>query len=321
MKLILIFLTVIVGVFAEEFLEPGELNVDTYFTTNDRIAAGIKTKKGENLDFCYLNVRFIQKSQVCGCAVVHKEWVLTSGRCLADPQEGKATNVTVTIFGLPGKAGVRLSSMFLIPDGVNGADEAMEATLELYDFATDIPFKAIGPNNVGMVKLAKPLDEVKELNGKKVKKAELVMAADLAAFEANFLPKFKFRVCGIGAIDNKGTKSKGLLCGDMDVKKADVCAEALAAEEPVLPEDETAVCLVSSSENNVCSGDYGGPVWAYMYDGTGKVITQFLLGVTVGSLNIRNNSPCLGGQTIVAMITPGKVEKWVKGVIDGRSVP
>lgn len=56
----------------------------------------------------------------------------------------------------------------MIPDGVNGADEMMAATLEEYAFATDIPFKAIGPNNVGMVKLDKPLDEAKELPSKKL---------------------------------------------------------------------------------------------------------------------------------------------------------
>lgn len=135
------------------------------------------------------------------------------------------------------------------------------------------------------------------------------------------MPTYSFRVCGIGAIDNKGTKSKGLLCADMSVKKASVCAEDLAAETPVFPDDDTAVCLVSTAENNVCAGDYGGPVWAYKYDTTGKVIDQQLLGVTVGSLNIRGNSPCLGGQTIVAMVTPGKVEKWILGVIAGRVVP
>jgi hypothetical protein len=60
-------------------------------------------------------------------------------------------------------------------------------------------------------------------------------------------------------------------------------------------------------------------VTKYSTDGK-TLIDQFFFGITVGSPNIRNNSPCLGGQTIVAMFTPGPVQKWIEGVAAGRVV-
>jgi hypothetical protein len=64
-----------------------------------------------------------------------------------------------------------------------------------------------------------------------------------------------------------------------------------------------------------------GPVWATKYSTDGKTLTdQLFFGITVGSPNIRNNSPCLGGQTIVAMFTPGLVQKWILGLAAGRVV-
>lgn len=80
MKSILIIFTVVLGVLSEDLFLPGELTAETYF--NNRIASGETAKKGENLDFCYLNVQFNSKSQLCGCAIISKKWLATSGRCL-----------------------------------------------------------------------------------------------------------------------------------------------------------------------------------------------------------------------------------------------
>lgn len=86
MKLIFILFVVIVGVFAaeenDEFLVPGEVTFEDLFSENNRIASGVKAKAKENMDYCYLNVKFIQKSQVCGCAIIDEQWLLTSGRCV-----------------------------------------------------------------------------------------------------------------------------------------------------------------------------------------------------------------------------------------------
>jgi hypothetical protein len=73
----------------------------------------------------------------------------------------------VTITALSGSTAVRPASDWLIPDGKNGADEALAATLPEYVYTDDLAFKTIKGNNVGMVKLATPLDTTKELDGSK----------------------------------------------------------------------------------------------------------------------------------------------------------
>lgn len=83
-----------------------------------------------------------------------------------------------------------------------------------------------------------------------------VTATDLDTFKTTYAPTYKFRTCGTGVVDNKGTKSKGLLCADMEIQSVEDCKTALG--EITLPEDGTAICLVSNSDSNVCAGDYGG---------------------------------------------------------------
>jgi hypothetical protein len=157
----------------------------------------------------------------------------------------------------------------------------------------------------------------------KVKKSTMVVAADFAAFTTTYAKDYKFRVCGLGATDNKGTKPKGLLCAELNVIDGAACKTALG-DTTMIPEDGTAICLTSLTDANVCAGDYGGPIWATKYSTDGKTLTdQLLVGVTVGSPNIRSNAPCLGGQTIGAMFTPdmGVNGKWIAGVIAERVVP
>lgn len=95
-------------------------------------------------------------------------------------------------------------------------------------------------------------------------KSTFVKATDFTTFTDTYAKDYKFRTCGLGAIDNKGTVSKKLLCVDMDISDAETCKEALntddegRADEIVFPEDGTAVCLTSISDKNVCPGDYGG---------------------------------------------------------------
>jgi hypothetical protein len=72
----------------------------------------------------------------------------------------------VTLCSCSAKGKVKLASDWIIPDAKNGADETNSQTLVEYDYANDVPFANIGANNVGMIKLAKPLTD-KELDGSK----------------------------------------------------------------------------------------------------------------------------------------------------------
>jgi secreted trypsin-like serine protease len=83
MKSILLFSIVIVGALSQDFgIAPGEFTVDNLINEDNRIGSGVAAKKGENLDFVYLNVKFIQKTQNCGGILIDKQWVATSGRCI-----------------------------------------------------------------------------------------------------------------------------------------------------------------------------------------------------------------------------------------------
>jgi hypothetical protein len=92
MKNLILFISLVVGVFGTNHpsIEPIEINEETFLDSSDldesfaNYSRMVYTnaKKGENLDLCYLYVKFAQKTQTCGCVVVDANWVLTSGRCV-----------------------------------------------------------------------------------------------------------------------------------------------------------------------------------------------------------------------------------------------
>lgn len=140
---------------------------DFYYShRKSRIASGIVAKKKENLDFCYLTVKFLDKTKTCGCVIMNHIFVATSARCLVEwvkftnlskcadnfffsCSEKEATNITVHFPQKVGKDATRKVLKFYIPDGVNG-----EALLEKYDETMDSPSTTMIPNNIGLIKLA-----------------------------------------------------------------------------------------------------------------------------------------------------------------------
>jgi hypothetical protein len=81
--------------------------------------------------------------------------------------------------------------------------------------------------------------------------------------QAAYATDYKIRVCGFGAINNKVTRSKKLLCGEMIPQKADECKAALGGTAE-FPDDGTAICLNSNGDTNICSGDYGGKYMLFL---------------------------------------------------------
>lgn len=68
-------------------------------------------------------------------------------------------------------------------------------------------------------------------------------------------PDFRLRTCGIGAIDNKGTPSKGVLCADVKYVEPDKCADSFES----FPPPEGMICLeFTTPDSNACVGDFGG---------------------------------------------------------------
>lgn len=93
MKILLIILTVNVWcVFGDDYpsIEPGDTNNENFldlassFANNSRAASGTTARRGENLDFCYLSVRFQHKWLICGCVLMDSQWVATSARCVIE---------------------------------------------------------------------------------------------------------------------------------------------------------------------------------------------------------------------------------------------
>lgn len=77
--------------------------------------------------------------------------------------------------------------------------------------------------------------------------------ADYDAFKTATFTTYKYRACGIGAINNQNEYPKGLVCTDVSpIPNADCTALGFT-----LPED--VICLKwEDRDNNVCIGDFGG---------------------------------------------------------------
>lgn len=124
--------------------------------------------------------------------------------------------------------------------------------------------------------------------------------------------KFKFRACGIGSINNKGQKSKGVLCTNMEIVPDLQCQD----NSQTFPPPEGMLCMKSIHDNNACAGDFGGPVYAYEVDSKNKIIpkTQEIFCTMVGSPNVRSNANCQDGHITYCMFLNGR------RVVGGKNV-
>lgn len=102
MKFLLVLPILVTASFAlpgAPYVPPGWANLDTYdefleqvkeaygetgSKTSEKIAGGTESKKGELPEFCYLNIGFYQKSQICGCFIYDSLHVITSARCVQE---------------------------------------------------------------------------------------------------------------------------------------------------------------------------------------------------------------------------------------------
>jgi hypothetical protein len=69
---------------------------------------------------------------------------------------------------------------------------------------------------------------------------------------------FKFRACGIGAIDNKGTLPKGVLCTDVNLVASDKCFDPQDPTKAYEVPESFACIQWPAMQNNLCARDYGG---------------------------------------------------------------
>ena len=96
MKFFVIFSLFIVAAQAVPYyMAPGLVTADTQedflkeletsgAKVGNKIASGTEPKKGEYPDFCYLSIKFYEKSMSCGCWIYDKQHVITSARCITE---------------------------------------------------------------------------------------------------------------------------------------------------------------------------------------------------------------------------------------------
>lgn len=75
-------------------------------------------------------------------------------------------------------------------------------------------------------------------------------------------PNPNFRVCGIGAINNKGERPKGVVCTDVNViDPADGGCKNPETSEVYSPPEGVFCVQWSNQDNNLCAGDFGGELF------------------------------------------------------------
>jgi hypothetical protein len=52
------------------------------YVNDFKVSSGEKEKKKENLEFCWMNVTFQNQWQLCGCALIDPQWIVTSQTCV-----------------------------------------------------------------------------------------------------------------------------------------------------------------------------------------------------------------------------------------------
>lgn len=88
--------------------------------------------------------------------------------------------------------------------------------------------------------------------------------------------------CGWGSISNKPTPPKGMQCTEL----FGVAAAGFSANTNV-------ICTKwPNKDNNVCPGDYGGPL--YLVSGT----TNTVVGIAAYSPDMKSNAPCKDGHSV-----------------------
>lgn len=94
------------------------------------------------------------------------------------------------------------------------------------------------------------------------------------------------RFCGFGSITNYHSMPKTLKCTDLYGQTSADCS-TLA---------NTVCTYWTDRDNNICTNDYGGPLYRYSY--VDKTITQYVVALASYSPNLSSAS-CTGRQKIV----------------------
>ena len=96
----------------------------------------------------------------------------------------------------------------------------------------------------------------------------------------------RFKACGVGWINNKRERPKGVVCTEVNFIKSGECQKYPSTELFELPEGY-ACFQWADRDNNLCVGDFGGSIYAYELDSKGILKYQQPMCIAVGSA-VRN---------------------------------
>lgn len=89
--------------------------------------------------------------------------------------------------------------------------------------------------------------------------------------------------CGFGSTENKPTKPRGLTCTSLN---------AVTASAGRCTENSNIICTYwNNKDNNVCPGDYGGPLYVQDSD------PPLVIGIATFSPGQHANAPCKDGHS------------------------
>lgn len=114
----------------------------------------------------------------------------------------------------------------------------------------------------------------------------------------------------MGTTLNFPTPPKGLMCTDLYVVPKSECSE-----NPGITCTQWA-----DRENNICNGDYGGPLYINEYDEKGAVTSSTVIGVSSFSPDYRKNAPCQDGHK-VEFTTAVDFIIWLATLLERKSLP
>lgn len=86
---VILLLTIVAAALAADIefpatLYPSDLIDDTFIDPDSKISGGKKVKKGENIEFGFAIISFINKVTTCGVTLVDAEYAVTSARCCVE---------------------------------------------------------------------------------------------------------------------------------------------------------------------------------------------------------------------------------------------
>ncbi|KAG5671436.1 hypothetical protein PVAND_001632 [Polypedilum vanderplanki] len=115
------------------------------------------------------------------------------------------------------------------------------------------------------------------------------------------------RACGFGSIANYLTYPQTMMCTTLFIQPAEVCSS--------IP--KTFCTYWVDRDNNICTSDYGSPIYTFIYAGTS--IIQKVIGLSSHSPDYRKSAPCYDGHKVVH-VQIGFYIDWIENTVNKLSI-